>query len=97
MIVLAADGRTGINGVTGDIGLPPFKDVIEGTLRAKHLFSDSSDSTPVGVLFPGSDGIVGIWCGTVLGEAVSSSDCRAGLLLPVCIEEVVPLRFLGGL
>jgi hypothetical protein len=97
VMVLAADGSTGINGATGDIGLPPFKDVIEGTLRAKCLSSDSSDSTPVGVLFPGSDGIVGMCRGTVLGEAVSSSDWRVRLLLPVCTEEVVPLRFLGGL
>jgi hypothetical protein len=61
-----------IPGVTGDVDPPPFRDATEGTLRGTR--STASSEEPVGVLFPGSDGMVGMYCGGNLGEAASSSD-----------------------
>lgn len=97
--VVMAPGIPGVIGVTGDVDPSPFKDATEGTLRG--TCTTSSDD-PVGVLFPGSDGIVGMCCSGIFGEATSSSGCRAGVVWPlrlVCAEDVVLLLLLdkGGL
>jgi hypothetical protein len=98
--VVVAPAIPGVLGVTGDVDLPSFKEVTDGTLRGTR--SAASSDEPVGVLLPGSDGIVGIYCGGNFGDADSSSERRAGVLRPlrlVCVDVVVLLLVLdrGGL
>lgn len=49
----------------------------------------------MGVLWPGSDGMVGVCFGVIGGEVVSSSERRVGVLRLVCPEDAVPLLFLA--
>jgi hypothetical protein len=71
-VVVAPPPIPGVTGDTGDVEPPPFKEVAEDTLRATR--STASSDEPVGVLFPGSDGIVGICCCGIFAEQANSSD-----------------------
>jgi hypothetical protein len=70
---VVAPAIPGVLGVTGgDVEPLSVKDAAECILR--RIRSPASSDEPVGVLLPGSDGIVGIYCGGTLGEAGRSSD-----------------------
>ena len=72
-VVVAPPPIPGVTGDTGDVEPPPFKEIAEDPLRATRSTASSDDS--VGVLFPGSDGIVGICCCSgIFEEQTSSSD-----------------------